>query len=97
MPSRFRLPANLSIPAIVAVYANPTLHAFAERRRAKGRPTKVVIVAVRRKLLLLAWTLLRTGWPFAATEPLPRRERAEAADQTCSPVPAPATTQPAGS
>jgi hypothetical protein len=27
----------------------------------------VVITAVMRKLLLLAWTLLRTGQPFSAT------------------------------
>jgi transposase len=57
----------LYLPAIVAMHANPTLRAFAERLRAKGEPAKVVIVAVMRKLLLLAWTLLRTGRPFAAT------------------------------
>jgi transposase len=86
----------LYLPAIVAMRANPALRAFAERLRARGKPAKVVIVAVMRKVLLLAWTLLRTGRSFAATEPLPRRERAEAADQTCSPVPAPATTHSAG-
>ena len=31
------------------------------RTPARGKPTKVVITAVMRKLLLLAWTLLRTG------------------------------------
>jgi transposase len=86
----------LYLPAIVAMHANPTLRAFAERLRAKGKPVKVVIVAVMRKLLLLAWTLLRTGRSFAATEPLPRHERADDADQTCAPVPAPATTHSAG-
>jgi hypothetical protein len=86
----------LYLPAIVAVRANPTLRAFAERLRAKGKPATVVIVAVMRKLLLLAWTLLRTGRSFAATEPLPRHERADDADQTCAPVPVPAITHSAG-
>jgi transposase len=38
-----------------------------ERLRGKGKRPKVVITAVMRKLLLLAWTLLRTGQPFSAT------------------------------
>jgi transposase len=54
----------LYLPAIVAMRANPALRAFAERLRAKGKPPKVVITAVMRKLLVLAWTLLRTGQPF---------------------------------
>jgi transposase len=63
----------LSRPAIVAMRANPRLRPFAERLRAKGQPAEVVIVAVRRKLLLLAWTLPRTGQPFAAiARPLDR-------------------------
>jgi transposase len=57
----------LYLPAIVAMRCNPLLHAFAERLRAKGKRPKVVITAVMRKLLLLAWTLLRTGQPFSAT------------------------------
>jgi transposase len=61
----------LYLPAIVAMRANPRLRAFAERLRAKGKPAKVVIVAVMRKLLLLAWTLLRTGQPFAASDRTP--------------------------
>jgi len=47
------------------------LRAFAERLRAKGKPPKVVITAVMRKLLLLAWTLLRTGQPFSCTHYVP--------------------------
>jgi transposase len=57
----------LYLPAIVAMRANPALRVFAERLRAKGKRPKVVITAVMRKLLLLAWTLLRTGQPFSAT------------------------------
>ena len=47
--------------------ANPPLRVFAERLRAKGKRPKVVITAVMRKLLLLAWTLLRTGQPVPPT------------------------------
>ena len=57
----------LSLPASVAMRANPRRRPFAERLRATGKPAKVAIVAVPRTLLLLAWTLLRTGPPFAAT------------------------------
>ena len=76
------------------MHANPALRPFAERLRAKGTPAKVVIVAVLRTLLLLAWTLLRTGRPFASTESLRPRERPDDADQTGSLVPPPAITQP---
>jgi transposase len=55
------------LPAIVAIRYNPALRVFAERLRAKGKRPKVVITAVMRKLLLLAWTLLRTGQPFSPT------------------------------
>jgi hypothetical protein len=34
---------------------------------ARGTRPKVVITAIMRKLLLLAWTLLRTGQPFSPT------------------------------
>jgi transposase len=60
----------LYLPAIVAMRANPALHVFAERLRARGKRPKVVITAVMRKLLLLAWTLLRTGQPFSPTHSL---------------------------
>ena len=81
----------LYLPAIVAMRANPRLRAFAERLRAKGKPAKVVIVAVMRKLLLLAWTLLRTGRPFA---PAPRPTHG--GDAPCPPGPPTATTPTAG-
>ncbi len=60
----------LDMPAIVTMRCDPALHAFAERLRAKGKRPKVVITAVMRKLLLLAWTLLRTGHPFSPTHHL---------------------------
>jgi transposase len=60
----------LYLPATVAMRTNPILRVFAERLRAKGKRPKVVITAVMRKLLLLAWTLLRTGQPFSPTHHL---------------------------
>jgi transposase len=75
----------LYLPASVAMRANPVLRAFAERLRAKGKRPKVVITAVMRKLLLLAWTLLRTGQPFLADSPPPARQCLTA--KTVSPQP----------
>jgi transposase len=47
--------------------ANPALRAFADRLRAAGKRPNVVIVAVMRKLLLLAWAVLRSATPFSPT------------------------------
>ena len=55
----------LYLPAVVAMRANPALRAFAERLRGAGKCPKVVVVAVMRKLLVLAWTLLRSGRSFS--------------------------------
>jgi transposase len=60
----------LYMPVITAIRCNPALRVFAERLRAEGKQPKVVITAVMRKLLLLAWTLLRTGQPFSPTHDL---------------------------
>jgi transposase len=56
----------LYMPALVAMRANPTLRAFADRLRRAGKRPKVIVVAVMRKLLL-AWAILRTGQPFSPT------------------------------
>jgi transposase len=61
----------LYMPASVAMRCNPALRVFAERLRATGKRPKVVITAVMRKLLLLAWTLVRTGQPFSPIHGLP--------------------------
>jgi hypothetical protein len=42
--------------------------AFAERLRAVGGCPKVVVVAVMRKLLALAWTLRRSSPPFSLSQ-----------------------------
>jgi hypothetical protein len=46
----------------------PELRALAERLRAAGVCSKVVIVAVIRKLQELALTLLRSGQPFSLAQ-----------------------------
>lgn len=50
---------DLYMPAITAIRHNAILRAFAERLKAKGKPAKVVIVAVMRKLVVLAFTILK--------------------------------------
>ena len=57
----------LCMPAVVAMRCNPALRAFAERLRAAGKRPKVVVTAVTRKLLLLAWAILRSGQPVSDT------------------------------
>jgi transposase len=48
----------LYMPAIVATRFNPILKAFADRLKAKGKPAKLVVVAVMRKLVVLAFAIL---------------------------------------
>lgn len=50
--------------AMSAGQFNPPLAALRERLRAKGKPAKVALIAVARKLLLLARTVLITQQPF---------------------------------
>ena len=51
-------------PAIVAKRCNPIVKAFCERLSKKGKPKMVVIVAAIRKLLHLAYGVLKTGKAF---------------------------------
>lgn len=53
-----RLRKALYMPALAAMRHNPILRQFAERLKAKGKPPKVVVVAVMRKLVVLAYHLL---------------------------------------
>jgi transposase len=54
----------LYMPALVAMRCNPLLHAFQQRLRANGHRGKVLVVAVMRKLLHLAYGILKSGQPF---------------------------------
>ena len=54
------------MPAMVAVRFNPTLRIFAERLLAAGKHKRLVIGAVMRKLLALAYGIIRSGKRFDA-------------------------------
>lgn len=64
------LRAKLFMPAMCARRHNPVLRQFSDRLAARGKPTKVILCAVMRKLLHLAWGVLRSGRPFDATHGL---------------------------
>ncbi len=59
----------LYMPAIVAMRFNPILKAFAARMRANGKRPKQIIVAVMRRLLVLAYGVVKSGEAFKM--PLP--------------------------
>lgn len=59
-----RLRKALYMPAIVALRFNPVLRIFAERLASVGKHKRLVIGAVMRKLLVLAYGILRSGKRF---------------------------------
>jgi transposase len=59
-----RLRKSLYMPAMSAMVNNPTMKAFYERLVAKGKPKKVALVAVMRKLLVLSIGVLNNNKPF---------------------------------
>jgi transposase len=61
---RASLRQALFMPALVARKHNPILHAFANRLAERGKLPKQIIVAVMRKLLHLAYGILKSGQPF---------------------------------
>lgn len=54
----------LYLPAVVAGQHNPVVRAFCERLKAKGKAGKVIVCAAMRKLLTLAYGVLKSGRPF---------------------------------
>lgn len=59
-----RLRKTLFYPAMVAMTHNPLLHACANRLRAAGKNKMTIIGALMRKLLHLAYAILKSGLPF---------------------------------
>jgi transposase len=53
--------------ATVAVRHNPTLKAFNERLRVTGKPPKVALGAVMRKLVVILNAMMRTRQPWATS------------------------------
>lgn len=54
----------LYMAALSAKRCNPSLKAFAERLKAKGKAAKVILVAVARKLLVMANAIIRDKTPW---------------------------------
>jgi transposase len=54
----------LYFPAMSAIRHNPLLSAFAQRLRQNGKAPKLIIAAVMRKLLHIAFGVLRSSQPF---------------------------------
>jgi transposase len=54
---------DLYMPAMVAIRFNPILREFAQRLQERGKPAKVIIVAVMRKLIVLAFSTLKRAQP----------------------------------
>ena len=54
----------LSMPALVALYKTDWGHRFRERLAANGKPPKVIMGAMMRKLVHVAFGVLKSGKPF---------------------------------
>ena len=59
-----RLRKALYYPALTALRANPVIRVFAARLRAAGKPPMLIVGAVMRKLMHLAFGVLRSGRAF---------------------------------
>ncbi len=52
------------MPALQALRSNPIIQALAERMAQKGKKRMVIVIAAMRKLLHLAYGVLKTKQPF---------------------------------
>lgn len=64
------LRAKLYMCAVTGRTHNPQLRALAQRLEAKGKPGKVILCALMRKLLHIIWGVLRSGRPYDPTHGL---------------------------
>jgi len=56
---------TLYMAALVAIRYNPVMRLFAEKLRRNGKPSKVVITAVMRKLIVTLNAIVRSGEPWS--------------------------------
>lgn len=63
-----RLRYALFFPAMTAMRLNPALKAFANRLRARGKKPILIVAAVMRRLLVLAYGVLKSGRAFHLAE-----------------------------
>lgn len=59
-----RIRKALYLPALSAMRYNPVIRTGAERLREAGKPGKVIVGAVMRKLLRIIFAILKSGQPF---------------------------------
>jgi transposase len=64
-----RLRTALYMATLTAARYNPSLRAFYQRLRAAGKPMKVARCATARKLLHLAWAMVKKQEPYRAPAP----------------------------
>lgn len=57
------LRTSLYMAALVARHRNPAIRAFAENLRARGKPNKLIITAVMRKLIVIINAVVASGQP----------------------------------
>ncbi|GGK10777.1 IS110 family transposase [Pseudomonas matsuisoli] len=67
-----RIRAGLYMPAVSTLTHNPAIKALAERMEAKGKKGKQIVCAAMRKLLNIAYGVLKSGVPFDAKLALAR-------------------------
>jgi transposase len=71
----------LYMPALVAARFNPDLRARYQALIAVGKPAKVALVAIMRKLIILANALLREGRAWAPRASAPAEAYLPSAEQ----------------
>jgi transposase len=67
-PGRRVIRRTLYMAAVSAMQHNPVLRAFADRLTRRGKPFRVVITAVMRKLIVILNAILRTGEPWRGAQ-----------------------------
>lgn len=60
---RATLRASLYMAALVARHRNPALRAFAQNLKARGKPNKLILTAVMRKLIVILNAVIASGQP----------------------------------
>jgi transposase len=65
-----RLRTALYMATLSATRVNPSIRAFYQRLRDSGKPMKVARCAAARKLLHLAWALVKKNQPYCLPEPV---------------------------
>ena len=68
---RSRLRKALYMCVVVASTHDPAIRAFAQRLRQRGKPAKVGVTAVMRKLLHMVYGILKAETPYDPTKAFP--------------------------